>query len=84
MNQVSCNCIVCAQEFEPGGLQNVALSKINFTAFKVCESCLNSSDPVDDYKEVRNIVSSYLNFAQAKHLFAEVQSILDSREGEKE
>jgi hypothetical protein len=79
MNKISCNCIVCAQEFDPDELQNVALSKINITAFKVCEACLNSSDPVDDYREVKNIVNSYLKFAQAKHLLEEVSDILESR-----
>lgn len=79
MNQLSCNCIVCAQEFDPSELQNVALSEINVTNFKVCEACLNSSDPSEDYREVRNIVNSYLNFAKAKHLFGEVKDILNSR-----
>lgn len=79
MTKVSCNCIVCAQEFDPSELQNVALSEINITPFKVCEACLNSSDPAEDYREVRNIVDSYLKFSQAKHLFGEVKDILDSR-----
>jgi len=79
MTRVSCNCIVCAGEFNPDELQNVALSKINITAFKVCEACLNSSDPVDDYREVKNIVNSYLKFSQAKQLFEEVEDILGSR-----
>jgi hypothetical protein len=79
MNRVSCNCIVCAEEFNPDELQNVALSKINITPFKVCEACLNNSDPVNDYREVKNIVNSYLKFSQAKQLFEEVSDILDSR-----
>jgi hypothetical protein len=79
MTKVSCNCIVCAQEFDPDELQNVALSAINVTPFKVCEACLNESNPEDDYAEVRKIVNSYLNFSQAKTLFAEVKDILDSR-----
>lgn len=80
MNKVSCNCIVCAQEFDPDELQNVALSKINVTNFKVCEACLESSDPAEDYLEVRRIVNSYLNFSQAKQMFGEVQDILESRD----
>lgn len=79
MTQVSCNCIVCAQEFDPEDLQSVALSKINTTNFKVCQACLDSSDPAEDYREVRAVVDSYLKFASARTLFAEAQSILDSR-----
>lgn len=83
MNKVSCNCIVCAQEFDPDELQNVALSTINVTNFKVCEACLNSSDPAEDYREVRNIVNSYLKFSEAKTLFGEVKDILNSRDEKK-
>lgn len=80
MNQVSCNCIVCAQEFDPDELHSVALSKINVTRFKVCHACFNSADPAEDYREVRQIVNSYLKFAQAKQYFGEVKDILNSRE----
>lgn len=66
MNRVSCNCIVCAQEFEPNELHNIALSKINTTTFKVCESCLNNSDPTEDYIEVRKIINSYVNFSKSR------------------
>lgn len=76
---VSCNCIVCAKEFDPSELASVALSKINTTVFKVCQGCLDNSDPAEDYRQVREIVDSYLKFAGAKHLFTEVQDILDSR-----
>ncbi len=79
MTQVSCNCIVCAQEFDPEDLQSVALSKINTTNFKVCQACLDSSDPAEDYREVREVVDSYLKFAEVRTLFTEVKSILDSR-----
>lgn len=79
MNEVSCNCIVCANEFDPSELHSVALSKINITNFKVCQACLDSSDPVDDYREVRKIVDSYLKFSQARNLYDEVRNILDSR-----
>lgn len=80
MTKVSCNCVVCAVEFDPDELHSVALSEINVTSFKVCQACLDSSDPADDYREVRNIVNSYLKFSEAKHLFGEVRDILDSRE----
>jgi len=79
MTPVSCNCIVCAQEFDPDELQSVALSSVNVTRFKICQACLEMSDPADDYREARRIVNSYLNFTEAKHLFGEVKDILDSR-----
>lgn len=77
MNQENCNCIVCAKEFDPDELQNVVLSKINITRFKICEACLKRSDPSDDYRAVRDIVNSYLKFAEAKQLFSEASDILD-------
>jgi hypothetical protein len=79
MTTVSCNCIVCAEEFDPADLQSIALSKINVTNFKVCQACLDSSDPAEDYRQVREVVDSYLKFAEARTLFTEVKSILDSR-----
>ena len=79
MTRVSCNCIVCANEFDPEELQSAALSKINVTNFKVCQACLDSSDPAEDYRQVRDIVNSYLKFAEAKNLFGEVKDILESR-----
>jgi hypothetical protein len=79
MTKVSCNCIVCAQEFDPEEMQSVALSRINVTNFKVCQACLDSSDPAEDYRQVRDIVISYLKFAEARHLYAEAKEILDSR-----
>lgn len=79
MNKVSCNCIVCAKEFDPSDLESVALSKINVTNFKVCQSCFENSDPAEDYRQVREIVNSYLKFSSVKKTFGEVQEILDSR-----
>lgn len=78
MNPASCNCIVCAQEFDPSELQSVVLSKINMTNYKVCQACFNSADPSEDYNEVRKIVNSYLKLSQAKHYFNEVKDILNS------
>lgn len=74
----SCNCIVCANEFNPDELQNVALSKVNITSFKICEACLNMSDPAEDYREAREIVYSYLKFTETKLIFSEVQDIINS------
>lgn len=78
MTQVDvCNCIVCAKEFNSEELQSIALSKINVTRFKVCQSCLDKCDPSEDYRQVREIVSSYLWFAEVKGLFKETSLILN-------
>jgi hypothetical protein len=58
---LSDNCIVCAEEFSTDELKGVALSTLNITRFKICNNCLNKSDPADDYLEVRSIVNSFLN-----------------------
>lgn len=78
MTSVSCNCIICAQEFDASELQSSALSKINITSFKICQACLDNSDPAQDYQQVREIVNSYLKFAEARHLFVEAKGILQS------
>lgn len=77
MSQASSNCIVCAGEFNEEDLQSVSLSKINTTRFKICQSCLNQSDPTDDYQEARNVINSYLAFS-AKHSFEGAEKILQS------
>lgn len=77
MSQVSCNCIVCAKEFDSEELQSVALSKINVTRFKICQACLDMSNPEDDYREAREIVYSYTKYSEAKTLFSEASDILD-------
>jgi hypothetical protein len=78
MTQVSaCNCIVCAKEFNSDELQGVALSKINVTRFKICQACLDACDPAEDYRQAREIVSSYLWFAEAREMFKEAASILE-------
>lgn len=73
----SCNCIVCAQEFNPDELHSVALSKINATRFKICQACLDISDPAEDYRQARDIVNSYLWMAEARELFKSASDILD-------
>jgi hypothetical protein len=60
-------------------MHSAALEKINITNFKVCQACLDASDPAEDYRQVRDIVYDYLKFAQAKFLFKEAMGILDSR-----
>ena len=78
MIQVSCNCIVCAGEFDCSELQSVALSKINITRFKICQACLDMSDPADDYYQAKDIINSYMKFAEAKIMFLEAKEILYS------
>lgn len=78
MTQVtSCNCIVCAKEFDSSELESVALSKINVTRFKICQACLDACDPAEDYRQAREIIGSYLWFAEAKHMYKEASDILD-------
>jgi hypothetical protein len=77
MTQESCNCIICAKEFNTKDTSSVALSKINITNFKVCQACLESSDPTEDYRQVRDIVYNYFKFSQAMSFFKETQDILD-------
>jgi len=78
MTQVtSCNCIVCAKEFDSSELESVALSKINATRFKICQGCLDACDPAEDYRQAREIISSYLWFAEAKYMYKEASDLLD-------
>ena len=78
MTQVSCNCIICAEEFAPEELHSTVASQVNSTYFKVCQSCLDSSDPAEDYRQVREIVNNYLKFAEARQYYEEAKEILDS------
>jgi len=78
MNKSSCNCIICAKEFDPNENKVLALAKINITRFKICKECFDNSDPEDDYKQARDVVDSYLNLITAKIWFKEAQNILDS------
>lgn len=76
-DKISDNCIVCAEEFDTSELHSEALSKINSTKFKVCENCLALSNPEEDYREVREIVNSYLK-TSSKLLFGDAQSLINS------
>ncbi len=72
------NCIVCAREFEHDELQSTAASKINATRFKICQNCLNQCDPAEDYRQAREIISSYLWFNEVKSLFQEASVLLNN------
>lgn len=78
MKKSSCNCIICAKEFNPSDQKIPALEKINFTRFKICKECFDSSDPEGDYKQAREVVESYLKLITARVWFKEAQDILDS------
>jgi hypothetical protein len=73
----ACNCIICAGEFNPEELRSVALSKINRTRFKICQACLDMSDPAEDYRQARDVVNSYLWFAEARTLFKEASDLVN-------
>ena len=60
------NCFVCGQEYSEEELHSVALSSINVTRYKICNSCIDLSSPANDYEEVRGIVDSYLKFSNIK------------------
>jgi len=70
------NCIVCAEEFNPDELQDVVLSTINSTRFKICQKCLEMSDPANDYKQAKDIINQYLSSTEAKSCFSEAKDIL--------
>lgn len=72
MKKESCNCIVCANEFNVDELESIAVSSF----FKICKSCLDKSDPADDYRQARQIVESY--FSDPEKLFKEAKVILNS------
>lgn len=76
------NCIVCSEEFNSEELHSVALSKINITRFKICQGCLDASDPAEDYRQAKEIVDSYLLFA-ARNQFQEANDILDDLKNKK-
>jgi len=59
MTKDSDNCFFCAVEYDAKDLMHIALSAVNITKFKVCQACLDASNPEDDYKEVREIIKSF-------------------------
>jgi hypothetical protein len=67
---------VCACEFDAEDLIKSSASKINSSKFKICQSCIDKSDPTDDYKQAREIVNTYLGWSKAKILLNEAKSII--------
>jgi len=55
------NCFSCGKEFS-----FVELCELVSTAsqFRICRSCLDASDPANDYKQAKNIIYGYVKFAQ--------------------
>ncbi len=81
MNNVSCNCTICASEFDSGDMKEICLSNIALTNFKICQSCLDRADPTEDYKEVKDIVNTYLKFAETKSSQMDSRPVLISVDG---
>lgn len=75
MNKVS-NCIVCAQEFNSNELVSVVSAHVNVTRFKICQDCLDKSDPAADYKQACAIVKSYSTISDAMYSFLKVKKLL--------
>lgn len=75
--QINYNCMVCAKEFGNEELHNIVLSNINSSKFKICQSCLDLSDPADDYQQARNIIKTYSIMSEAKQYFTGAQDILN-------
>ena len=71
------NCMICSGEFNSDELQSVALSKINVTRFKICQACLDKCDPIEDYRQAREIISGYLWFAEARSFFKEATELVN-------
>lgn len=67
MSLHNANCFVCGNEYTEDELHAVAISSINVTRYKICNSCVGISNPDNDYEEVRHIVDTYLKFSDSKN-----------------
>ena len=67
------NCVVCAHEFNIDELHSIKLSSNNVTKFKICNNCLNLSDPTNDYQEVKNVVDAYFKLSESKEYIIEIE-----------
>lgn len=72
---IGCNCVVCAFEFNPDELESLSLTNEE-SSLKICISCLKKTDPADDYKEARQIASTYLHVINIKTSFEEVKKMI--------
>lgn len=55
------NCMVCGEEFSLEELSSLVASASNL---RICHTCLDMSDPANDYAQVKRIISGYLKFSQ--------------------
>jgi len=76
MTKSSYNCIVCACEFDAEDLIKSSASKVNSSKFKICQSCIDKSDPADDYKQAREIINTYLGWTKVSTLLNEAKLII--------
>lgn len=72
------NCSICAVEFNLSELKSLASNKLNSTSFKICERCVDRSNPADDYRQAKEIAAMYLSDKETKLLFKEALGILNS------
>lgn len=54
------NCTVCGEEYSTEELRLL----VSASNFKICQTCLDMSDPANDYAQVKRIISSYMKSAQ--------------------
>lgn len=59
----SYNCIICANEFSKEDLLTEEAIALNKRRYKICQACLETSNPESDFADVKNIIDSYVKFA---------------------
>jgi hypothetical protein len=55
------NCMACSEEFSFEELCSLVSAASHY---RICQRCLDASDPANDYKQVKNIILGYVKFAQ--------------------
>lgn len=70
----NCNCIVCAFEYNPKDMEQLKLSSNSF--LYICKNCLSKSDPSNDYKEVKSMLSDLLFNKKASKEFLEAKKYI--------
>lgn len=78
MTKSSYNCIICASEFDAEEMIKSSASSVNSSRFKICQNCIDKSDPADDYKQAREIINTYFGWTKAKTFLNEAKSIIDN------